>query len=625
MLSVFIIAYNAQVMTMHTVESIWSRSTNSVRIHILDNGSTDNTAEWLDTLAQRYPQTIEVFHSPHNLGPHGGKQWLLHHATQTAPIFVVMDNDVEVFTGWDTAIIAALFDMPQTGWVGPLGYTLHHHDGIRKVQPVLPNSYPLPADIITGYCMAIRKEVWEQWTYEDPDLPQWYWHEDDDWCLQLQAAGYINYVIPDLPLWHYGSQSSQLVPQMASRAQSQKALAQLQPFWQNKHIIDAEGEPRRLWQPTPRTTIVWQGAALQSHSLANVSRALFSALIAAEPEYRWAWQPIDSQEGSPWNYQSGWTVASHRVTAPMQPDLLIRHSYPPIWPKAEHPPTIIVQPWEYDGLLPGWKEGLNQAQQIWVPSQRVHNIFAKHGVIEEKIHVIPHGIDPAQFTPDGPVWLDNPDNRFTFLFVGGLLHRKGIDVLIKAYLNAFSTDDPVRLLIRDVGTGSVYATQSMERQLEALSLTEGLPKIQILHQEIPEYALPALYRSADVLLHPIRAEGFGLPILEGMACGIAPIVTANAGADDFLSAQTAWFIPSQYQEQSWSQLGWPNNPPGYAGYQEPDLDAVIAQMQWCANHPELSREKGIHASQVIRNQWTWQHAANIARQAIQQSCQFVPA
>jgi glycosyltransferase involved in cell wall biosynthesis len=65
---------------------------------------------------------------------------------------------------------------------------------------------------------------------------------------------------------------------------------------------------------------------------------------------------------------------------------------------------------------------------------------------------------------------------------------------------------------------------------------------------VPEAKLPSLYRGAEALIFPSLYEGFGLPILEAMACGI-PVVTSNTTAMPEVAGEAALLVDPNSVEQ----------------------------------------------------------------------------
>src|SRR5947209_4521498 len=67
--------------------------------------------------------------------------------------------------------------------------------------------------------------------------------------------------------------------------------------------------------------------------------------------------------------------------------------------------------------------------------------------------------------------------------------------------------------------------------------------------------MAALYRACDVLVHPYRGEGFAMPVLEAMACGLAVITTAGGPTDEFCPPEASWRIRSARAEFAEARVG----------------------------------------------------------------------
>ena len=61
---------------------------------------------------------------------------------------------------------------------------------------------------------------------------------------------------------------------------------------------------------------------------------------------------------------------------------------------------------------------------------------------------------------------------------------------------------------------------------------------------LSEAEMAGLYSACDCLVHPFRGEGFGLPVVEAMACGLPVIVTGAGPALDYATDETAFLIPA---------------------------------------------------------------------------------
>jgi len=618
---IYMVCYNAQTYSMRAVESLLSRTTTPFQLHLLDNGSTDDTWPWLAGLAERFPETVHAYHVDTNLGAQGGKQWVLDHAPPPADVAIaIVDNDIEVFPEWEAPLLAWLADHPQAGIIGAQGFRLQHVGNQRQILPVYPSDAPTPADVITGFLTILSARVWYASGYHYDGTLNGYWHHDDDLCLHVAAQGYTQYVWPNPAVIHYGSQSSRLVPDLLTPRAAHTNQTTLLTRWRDRQWIDAQGNPIRAQAVPDRPIITWEGALLQTHSLAHVNRQLLKVLIKAQPDVAWACRPIDGREQEPWRYSSGWDLWGHRESLAVPSLVEIRHRYPPRWQRpSSDTGLVLMQPWEYQSVPPALVHGLQQADQVWVPSSYVARIYRDAGVSSDRIRVIPNGVDQTRFTPDGPRLTVGDPDRVTLLYVGGLIPRKGYDLLWKAYLMAFTADDPVQLVIRDVGTGTVYAVEAIRQQLGQLAQDPSLPRLIMLTQDLDERDLAALYRTADVVVQPYRAEGFCLPLLEAMASGTPVIAPQGGGSGDFIVPEAGWLLPTQPRvEWTLGRLGY-TSPEDLtpAPHDEPDFDALVEALRTAveAVRSGQAQARGLAGRQQTAT-WTWERSAAQAVHAL---------
>ncbi len=133
------------------------------------------------------------------------------------------------------------------------------------------------------------------------------------------------------------------------------------------------------------------------------------------------------------------------------------------------------------------------------------------GIPEDRIRVTPLAAS-AEFEPVGV----QPANPY-FLYVGNLEPRKNLERLVEAFARMPAKDH--QLIIAG---NRWYQGGAPEQKARSLGLNG---RVQFLGY-VPRGDLPALYSGATALVYPSLLEGFGLPIVEAMACG-APVITSD--------------------------------------------------------------------------------------------------
>jgi len=175
----------------------------------------------------------------------------------------------------------------------------------------------------------------------------------------------------------------------------------------------------------------------------------------------------------------------------------------------------------------------------------VRRMYIDGGLASDRVVCIPNGVDLDLFTPKGePLALPNPAEGTRFLFVGGLIWRKGPDVLVSAWRAAFAGRADVTLVVKDFGADGVYRNAD-RRPIRDYARSGELPRIVLIEHQLAAAEMAALYRACDVLVHPYRGEGFAMPVLEAMASGLPVITTAGGPTDEFCPAGAGWRIRSR--------------------------------------------------------------------------------
>ena len=280
------------------------------------------------------------------------------------------------------------------------------------------------------------------------------------------------------------------------------------------------------WRTRSTTSIAcaWRGDFGSGHSLAVVNDGIVDGLERAGAAVR--------------------RLAPESVATRLDTVGIASH-WPPSFTAPALGPFVLYQPWEFGTVPESWVESIRMnVDEVWAPSEYIRRAYIDSGVAEELVHVVPNGVDLDRFSPEGAAWELPGAHGTVFLFVGGTIARKGIDVLLRAYSSAFTAADDVTLVLKGFGAGSFYRGQTNETMVDTFRALPNRPDIVFLDEEVPFERLPSLYRAASVVVQPYRGEGFCLPALEALACGVPVIVTEGGPTDDFTSDACSWRIPS---------------------------------------------------------------------------------
>ncbi|HEY64311.1 MAG TPA: glycosyltransferase [Caldilineae bacterium] len=379
----------------------------------------------------------------------------------------------------------------------------------------------------------------------------------------------------------------------------------------------AQRRQRSSAHPAQAIAVRWEGSLFVYHSLALVNRELCLQLIDAGCELSII--PYEPDQFGPEADPRFWKLAA-RVNAPLSRpvDVHVRHQWPPNLNPPPEGHWVIIQPWEFGSLPKQWVEVMStQVDEVWVPSSYVRDCYIRSGVPADRVYVVPNGVDTAKFRPGAPPLALKTKKRFKFLFVGGTIPRKGIDILLDVYMKAFTAEDDVCLVIKDMGGSSFYKGQTAQDLITKCQAMPNAPEIEYIDRTLSDEELVGLYTACDCLVHPYRGEGFGLPIAEAMACGLPVIVTGYGAALDFCTEETAYLVPAREVRLPQKRVG-DLETVDYPWWADPDREALKRLMQHVVANPDEAKAKGQAARAHIRAHFTWERAAEVVRKRLQE-------
>jgi glycosyltransferase involved in cell wall biosynthesis len=202
------------------------------------------------------------------------------------------------------------------------------------------------------------------------------------------------------------------------------------------------------------------------------------------------------------------------------------------------------------------------AARIVCIGSRAAEQYAELGLAAHKTSMVPYCCDTARFQSVPSADADKLreslgiQNRLVFLYSGQLIHRKGIDTLLKSYGAVCSLCPNTALLV--LGDGELRN----QSENAAAALTQG--KVVFAGQQ-PQSQLPVYFACGDVFVFPTRHDGWGVVLNEACAAGLPVISSVQAGAAHDLVG------------------------PGENGFlfDAEDVDGLVRHMLYFAEHREM--------------------------------------
>lgn len=213
---------------------------------------------------------------------------------------------------------------------------------------------------------------------------------------------------------------------------------------------------------------------------------------------------------------------------------------------------------------------------ITVSENSFADIVADHGVDASRLHIVPVGVDIELFRPLPDV-APVPGRLVTTASAD--VTMKGLKYLLEALAKLRTEREDAHLVVigkRKVGGASDHAIREL-----------GLEDVVEFVTGVPEHRIIELYSEAQVAVVPSLYEGFSLPAIEAMSCGVPLVATTGGALPEVVGkdGDTALLVP-----------------PG-------DSEALAARLREALEQPALRDTVGARGRQRIIDRWSWRHTA----------------
>lgn len=600
-ISIIVLSYNTYSSTKRCIESIKANTTIDYNLVVVDNGSSDQSVEYLKSL-----KGVKVVLNDKNIGVSKGWNKGIKGVDKSSDI-VVLNSDVLVPKGWLRTLSETAYDDPSIGVVGcrikGLGSQKNHllHTGaiIQRNGMGQENDWGIPlvdygqcqlnrkVQIVVGACMYLKREVLDiVGLFDEQYTPAYF--EDSDMCLKIAQAGYKVYYCGQVTLLHeHGAtgKANKINVSALLETNRHKFMTKWRGFLKKR---DAEIEIR--------------GPIYGASGYAEACRNLVRGFKEVDVDV--AYKPITShpsEQQRKANFLN--VIGQEAIDNPVSYDTCMvfyladffLHNFK--GKKRRIGYTML----EVDGVPGHWVQYCNNyLTELWVPSTFNQQTFKRSGV-RVPIRVVPLGVDTERFNPYIKPLIPHND-KFRFLCVCEMGERKNVHLLMRAFQSEFNKNEKVELILKITNNDP---TINVEREMAKYDLRN----VMLLTQYYNVHQMPSLFTSADCFVLPSSGEGWGLPYAEAMACGLPTIGTAWSANMDFMNSNNSYLIdveriiPARARCSLYTGFNWAL----------PDLKHLRRLMRRVYEGQKEAKEVGQRASLDIINNYSLARAAEIAK------------
>lgn len=203
--------------------------------------------------------------------------------------------------------------------------------------------------------------------------------------------------------------------------------------------------------------------------------------------------------------------------------------------------TIGYTLFETDRIPDSWVHACRSMDEVWVPSQFNVRTFVGSGLDPTRVRAFPYGVNTEFFQPITETFPVPGRRSFCFLYISFFDYRKGMGLLLEAYLQEFTRQDDVTLIVKtSFERGHGVRAQDPGRIIADIVREQcgsdgaQAPHVVVLTDVLNQEELRCLYNTCDLYISTDRANGWGMPCMEAMAMGKPAATIDWSGSTEFM-------------------------------------------------------------------------------------------
>lgn len=316
-----------------------------------------------------------------------------------------------------------------------------------------------------------------------------------------------------------------------------------------------------------------------------------------------------SSEASSWNIINIYLhkyLSRYGMIDSASPELIFSHP-------GEKPFDYLYSVWETTKLPEEWLQFARTYKLTLATSDWNASIFRSAGFTN--VHYVPLGVETDTFHPWGEEQRCSSD--LTFLWFSNNQHRKGLDIMLRAWEAFHAERDRPKLLLMGRGLEGAFSQQAdATHRTDKFKISEYRDQGILIYEALETLSaedLARLYRSVDFSISTSRSEGFGFTIAESMSCG-TPVIFGDYGATREFKTPHAltfsgWPTKANYSDKGFGDVG---------SWFEPDVEELVGCLHAAFDLEQDDYNRlSLEGVQLIRSRFTWRNTIFALRSALQ--------
>lgn len=257
-----------------------------------------------------------------------------------------------------------------------------------------------------------------------------------------------------------------------------------------------------------------------------------------------------------------------------------------VWESTRYPDHFFRKLLEYD--------------EVWVPTKWQYDSIVEQGYPKERVSIVPEGVDVETFVPIKEL---PQKDKMRFLLFGRWDYRKSTTEILQSFSETFKNHDDVELIC---SIENPFPYDGIKTTEERLKLNNIDTKNMVFVKFPPRDEYVKYLQEGDVFVSCARSEGWNLPLIEAMSCGIPSIYSDWGGQLQFAENKG---IPVKIEKLRPAILA---NAVTAGEYCEPDYKDLSVKLMDVYKNFEFYRKKSLNEAVSIHENFNWDKIARDA-------------